>query len=315
MPLRTTKVKTSTYGKGILESVPAPLDPDSDPEFNPGIFTYETKKRGNRKATAAEDASPSAPRGKSRKRRSEVLGNFELSSRSRKRRPMDPEASRRHNPLKEYFDDDLGLQSASDDGEVDEDDPEDGDSAEEHESEPDQPVMLRTIAAFIKASKESTPIVTQKKADQVSTKRKSPASERIMPASKRRKTPCLDDESETEPESDIDLPTVSKLLAPNTVKLPESDSETEPEDEDETYPNPNLHAKPGFPLAPGQSPLGPMILDRAEGIMVPASINTYLREYQREGVRFFWELYKQGRGGLLGDDMGLVSPDVLFCSS
>lgn len=175
---------------------------------------------------------------------------------------------------------------------MDEDDPEDGDSAEEHESEPDQPVMLRTIAAFIKASKESTPIVTQRshsqtpvndnsvtgkfilftyhtcecvrffsepesepEADQVSTKRKSPGSEQIMPASKRRKTPCLDgtfnliarqddsvdapiDESETEPESDIDLPTVSKLLAPNTVKLSESDSETEPEDEDETYPNP-----------------------------------------------------------------------------
>lgn len=40
--------------------------------------------------------------------------------------------------------------------------------------------------------------------------------------------------------------------------------------------------------------------------MVPAAINTYLREYQREGVRFFWDLYNEGRGGLLGDDMGLV---------
>ncbi|KAG2031770.1 hypothetical protein BDR03DRAFT_87191 [Suillus americanus] len=108
-------------------------------------------------------------------------------------------------------------------------------------------------------------------------KRKSPASEQIMPISKRRKTPCPDDESETEPESDIDLPTVSKVskqLPPNTTKLPESDSETEPEDEDEieTYPDPNLHPKPGFPLAPGQSPLGPMMLNRAEGIRVPASI-------------------------------------------
>lgn len=40
--------------------------------------------------------------------------------------------------------------------------------------------------------------------------------------------------------------------------------------------------------------------------MVPAAINTYLREYQRDGVRFFWRQYKEGRGGLLGDDMGLV---------
>jgi SNF2 family DNA or RNA helicase len=41
--------------------------------------------------------------------------------------------------------------------------------------------------------------------------------------------------------------------------------------------------------------------------MVPTAINTYLREYQREGIKFFWDKYQQGRGGLLGDDMGLVS--------
>jgi hypothetical protein len=41
--------------------------------------------------------------------------------------------------------------------------------------------------------------------------------------------------------------------------------------------------------------------------MVPAAINTYLRDYQRDGVRFFWHQYQEGRGGLLGDDMGLVS--------
>jgi SNF2 family DNA or RNA helicase len=40
--------------------------------------------------------------------------------------------------------------------------------------------------------------------------------------------------------------------------------------------------------------------------MVPGGINTFLREYQRDGVRFFWERWKEGRGGLLGDDMGLV---------
>jgi len=64
--------------------------------------------------------------------------------------------------------------------------------------------------------------------------------------------------------------------------------------------------RPGFPLAAGQVALGPLVLDRTKRIMVPASINTYLREYQRDGVRFFWDLYDQDRGGLLGDDMGLV---------
>ncbi|KZS99399.1 uncharacterized protein LAESUDRAFT_765582 [Laetiporus sulphureus 93-53] len=40
---------------------------------------------------------------------------------------------------------------------------------------------------------------------------------------------------------------------------------------------------------------------------VPARIDTFLREYQHEGVRFFWERYGDDKGGLLGDDMGLVS--------
>jgi len=40
--------------------------------------------------------------------------------------------------------------------------------------------------------------------------------------------------------------------------------------------------------------------------MVPAAINTYIRDYQRDGVRFLWRQYMEGRGGLLGDDMGLV---------
>ncbi|KAG0700488.1 hypothetical protein DFH29DRAFT_619204 [Suillus ampliporus] len=250
MPQRAQKARTSTYGQGNLESIPAPLEPDSDPEFNPGTFVYETKKRGKRKATAAENASLSSPR-KSRKRRSDVLGNFGSSFTSRKRRPMDPDASRQHNPLKQYFDDDLGLQSASDDDETNEEYPEDGDSAEEHESEPEQPVVLRTMTAFIKASKEGTPAqpshsqtpvdddsVTEPESEHevvhVSRKRKSPASEQIMPASKRIKTPYPDDESETEPESDEELPVASTVSRqPNIVKLPESDSETEPEDEDE----------------------------------------------------------------------------------
>lgn len=66
--------------------------------------------------------------------------------------------------------------------------------------------------------------------------------------------------------------------------------------------------RPSFPLAAGQKRLGPMVLDPKKGIMVPGYINTFLREYQREGIHFFYERYAQGRGGLLGDDMGLVSP-------
>ncbi|GMH36245.1 hypothetical protein BSKO_04113 [Bryopsis sp. KO-2023] len=40
-------------------------------------------------------------------------------------------------------------------------------------------------------------------------------------------------------------------------------------------------------------------------LQVPASINAYLREYQREGVRFLFRQYFKGLGGILADDMGL----------
>lgn len=65
--------------------------------------------------------------------------------------------------------------------------------------------------------------------------------------------------------------------------------------------------RPGFPLPPGQKHLGPLVLDKGQKIQVPAPINTYLRDYQREGVKFFWERYNEGRGALLGDDMGAAT--------
>jgi len=49
------------------------------------------------------------------------------------------------------------------------------------------------------------------------------------------------------------------------------------------------------------------MLDERKQIKIPATINSYLREYQREGVTFLYRQYKEERGGLLGDDMGLVS--------
>lgn len=68
-----------------------------------------------------------------------------------------------------------------------------------------------------------------------------------------------------------------------------------------------LKPRPGLPLRPGQFPAKAFVLDAEQGIEIPASINTYLRDYQRDGVKFFWRQYSEGRGGLLGDDMGLVS--------
>jgi hypothetical protein len=39
-------------------------------------------------------------------------------------------------------------------------------------------------------------------------------------------------------------------------------------------------------------------------IAVPAPLNRYLKSYQREGVKFFYDKYAAGKGFVLGDEMG-----------
>lgn len=38
---------------------------------------------------------------------------------------------------------------------------------------------------------------------------------------------------------------------------------------------------------------------------MPAVINQYLRDYQRDGIRFLYDHYRNDRGAILADDMGL----------
>ena len=46
----------------------------------------------------------------------------------------------------------------------------------------------------------------------------------------------------------------------------------------------------------------PLVLSETE---VHWRLNSFLREYQREGVRFMWDRISRGAGGILADDMGL----------
>lgn len=62
--------------------------------------------------------------------------------------------------------------------------------------------------------------------------------------------------------------------------------------------------KPAFHTnqnSPG--PSEPFVLSGT--IQVPYTINRYLRDYQREGVKFIYDSYLKSRGCILGDDMGL----------
>ncbi|KAG8215230.1 RAD26-like SNF2 family DNA-dependent ATPase [Butyriboletus roseoflavus] len=292
-------------------------EPDSDPEFNAGAFVYETK--GNRKR-GRKSSDASLPR-KSRARRSDVLGGTRPSSSSGKasRRIEEPKT----NPLLQYFGDDLGLHSASEDEEGAEMDDEMDDVSLNKDSDTEELIVSRTLTVFSK-SKEGpsntgsvTPIVddseteSESEAEPIQTlKRKSPLFSQAVPPSERKQAPPAEDDSETESESEDELMKNARSTAQMASAVP-SDSETESEDEEDTIANPVFSPRPGFPLREGQKYLGSFVLNRDKGIKVPATINTYLREYQREGVKFFWDLYDGGQGGLLGDDMGLPRYDMV----
>ena len=49
----------------------------------------------------------------------------------------------------------------------------------------------------------------------------------------------------------------------------------------------------------------PLELNHIDEDKVPYTINRYLRDYQREGVRFIYNHYVHSKGCILGDDMGL----------
>jgi SNF2 family DNA or RNA helicase len=64
--------------------------------------------------------------------------------------------------------------------------------------------------------------------------------------------------------------------------------------------------RPAFPCTDEQRLIPPFELDPDDATMViPASINRFLRDYQRRGVNFLYSKYRRGMGAILGDDMGL----------
>lgn len=103
--------------------------------------------------------------------------------------------------------------------------------------------------------------------------------------------------TESEPEPEPEEP---------GAKDADSGSETEPDEEGEAEAEKSLQPRPEFVVPPDRKGIRPLVLE--PGYVVPWKINTFLRDYQRAGVRFFIERYKEGRGALLGDDMGLVRP-------
>lgn len=91
--------------------------------------------------------------------------------------------------------------------------------------------------------------------------------------------------------------------------------EDEEEEEEEDVPVSKLQ-RPGLNHFTQEKPVFPSVvtdpqqhvalkLSDTYGHRVPYTINRYLRDYQREGIRFLYSNYMRYRGCILGDDMGL----------
>ncbi|PPQ63446.1 hypothetical protein CVT24_004978 [Panaeolus cyanescens] len=131
------------------------------------------------------------------------------------------------------------------------------------------------------------------------------------------KRPYYGSDADTESESESEIlyrPPVSVAPAAHVLKCssPEEEADTEEDSEPDIAMQKYLEARPGFPLNKEQKPLNALVLDQDQGVEIPSSINTYLRDYQRDGVKFLYRQYQQGCGGLLGDDMGLGSAYFFF---
>ncbi|XP_063769816.1 DNA excision repair protein ERCC-6-like 2 isoform X2 [Pseudophryne corroboree] len=69
--------------------------------------------------------------------------------------------------------------------------------------------------------------------------------------------------------------------------------------------------KPNFPDRRPTAPGVDFLLSNT-GVVVPYTINRYLRDYQRDGVQFLYEHYVRSTGCILGDDMGLGKTIQVF---
>ncbi|KZT66739.1 hypothetical protein DAEQUDRAFT_767712 [Daedalea quercina L-15889] len=297
----------------FVHSNPVPLEEDSDSDFNPGSYIHEPERKGR---SLSKSSATKGPPG--RRKRRETLADI-ADYQPKKVKGTKASAPQPDNLLVECFKD-LGLQPVSEDeGIVDDNGDLPADltlSTDGGDEEPEPPVMLRTFkvlqrlpvsdsnassaardgAHSIRSSDDSE---TESDATQEHTTRTSPPLKRkelpsatIAPFMKKRKLES-DDDSVTESETEEEVAAQER----------DSGSETESDAEGEEDSDQILQPRPAFVIAPGKKSLRPMTLDSNH--RVPWRINTFMRDYQREGIRFLFERYKEGRGGLLGDDMGL----------
>ncbi|KDN43135.1 hypothetical protein RSAG8_06288, partial [Rhizoctonia solani AG-8 WAC10335] len=281
-----------------LESVLAPLDDDSDEEFNTVALVaeaeaaYQPKKRGTR-------GRPRNGDGEGKSNRKNVLDTMR----------GDPlplllgfteQGSGGQSKLTDSW---ASVSEREDTVTVKEKAPvltlKEEDTATESEGD-DLPLPSGNILG--KRPGRSAPPSPQKKPRHcVFPKEKSKLNTSPGRKSKTRSVP--DPLSDTETESEGDHEEFSPPPSSAETTIPSAISATTPK-----LHIPSEFEKPPFPPPVHQQYLGPLLLTSpipGHTVRVPASINRHLRDYQREGVQFFYQRWVEGRGGLIGDDMGL----------
>ncbi|KAG7447233.1 uncharacterized protein BT62DRAFT_70178 [Guyanagaster necrorhizus] len=207
----STKVKVYGYAKRNKASAAVPLEIDSDPDFNPGVYISEEPKKKRTK----QASHPGSSRGKKRQHDSD--DDYNVPTAHKRYRPD----VKGENPLLEFFNDteELGLHSASEDEtdgeeeeeEGDDDDDDEGEEEDEEEEEENQeeldddaPVILTSMIAFTRKTQPERP-----------------------------PQPMVED-SATESDTDEDVIPVPPSQPSTSKPTPEDDSVTESDTEDES---------------------------------------------------------------------------------
>ncbi|GAW01605.1 rad26-like snf2 family dna-dependent atpase [Lentinula edodes] len=300
-----TNAGENVYKKREQDSIPAPLDYSSDSEFAAGPVKPMEKGSGKRRNTKSkrESIRPAKKRKVvwSDSEDEEWMTSFDSSVNATNKSQINGKHTIK-NPLAKYFDAveiDHGSEDDADDEMQIEDDIDIDEDRQSGEDE-DPAHIPKTMAAFL-------PVINTRRIN-------IPPQTAVKDVEQTSHTE--DDSSHTESDSEPPFPSTTSIKKADSSHT-EDDSDIELEIEkgdyfsqnrnesDKEMDSPQINPRPGF-QSPESSVNEPFFLDPGNNIKIPSTINIFLRDYQRNGVQFFYERYRAGRGGLLGDDMGLV---------
>ncbi|KAF9074477.1 P-loop containing nucleoside triphosphate hydrolase protein [Rhodocollybia butyracea] len=298
-------VSKNAYAKRHRDSNPAPIS-DSDSEFAAGPYEdendkkkkrskggYKKEKKNSKKINNARYGDYEPPTKKRRVEEVDSSGDERPTTKLKAPSKSNRKRKKEGNPLAHYFQEWEWMGEYSEEEDAgDEADNENESDYGIDEEEDEIPHIPQTMTAFISAAK----------AARINEVSRSP-----HPLEQETSSSQTDESSHTE---DDDDPTGDSggpshhLACPHVIGGGSSHTEddSEPDDVMMETDDTELRPRPTF-QRPESSVLKPFRL-RGD-IKIPAPLNIFLRDYQRDGAQFFYDRYVNNRGGLLGDDMGL----------